>query len=176
MWKVDIYLETDSTFQGKKHRRCGYVLATQLRTGEKTKGGFGYTEGTYHQAILKTLAEAFFRMNKSAEICVHTQDSYVNSRLLKLDEMAEAGWHNSKGELIKNAAEWKEVHEQFHQDFPQSHKLSTKCGKHCYSMWIEEQLKTNEECERPMGPRMESAPGSGSKDNGVPGNNNPSGR
>jgi hypothetical protein len=66
MWKVDIYLETDSTFQGKKHRRCGYVLATQLRTGEKTKGGFGYTEGTYHQAILKTLAEAFFRMNKPA--------------------------------------------------------------------------------------------------------------
>ena len=60
MWKVDIYLETDSTFQGKKHRRCGYVLATQLRTGEKTKGGFGYTEGTYHQAILKTLAEAAF--------------------------------------------------------------------------------------------------------------------
>lgn len=58
MWKVDIYLETDSTFQGKKHRRCGYVLATQLRTGEKTKGGFGYTEGTYHQAILKTLGSA----------------------------------------------------------------------------------------------------------------------
>ena len=62
------------------------------------------------------------------------------------------------------------------QHFPESHKISTKRGKHCYSMWIKEQLKTNEECERPMGSRMESAPGSGSKDHGVPGDNNPSGR
>lgn len=131
MWKVDIYLETDSTFQGKKHRRCGYVLATQLRTGEKTKGGFGYTEGTYHQAILKTLAEAFFRMNKPAEICVHTQDPYVNSRLLKLDEMADAGWRNSKGELIKNAAEWKEVHEQY-RNLSEEHGMKAYLCLECH--------------------------------------------
>ena len=37
MWKVDIYLETDSAFQGKRERKCGYVLATMVKNEEKTK-------------------------------------------------------------------------------------------------------------------------------------------
>lgn len=38
MWKVDIYLETDSTFQGKRKRKCGYVLATTIHGEEKNEG------------------------------------------------------------------------------------------------------------------------------------------
>ena len=56
MWKVDIYLETDSTFQGKRERKCGYVLATMVKDEEKTKENFGKSNGTYHQSVLVTLA------------------------------------------------------------------------------------------------------------------------
>ena len=72
MWKVDIYLETDSTFQGKRERKCGYVLVTMVKDEEKTKENFGKSNGTYHQSVLVTLAEALSRMNVSSEICVHT--------------------------------------------------------------------------------------------------------
>ena len=89
MWKVDIYLETDSTFQGKRERKCGYVLATMAKNEEKTKEDFGKSNGTYHQSVLVTLAEALSRMNVSSEICVHTQDGYVASRIPKLEEMAK---------------------------------------------------------------------------------------
>lgn len=57
MWKVDIYLETDSTFQGKRERKCGYVLSTMVENEEKTKENFGISKGTYHQSVLMTLIE-----------------------------------------------------------------------------------------------------------------------
>ena len=42
MWKVDIYLETDSTFQGKRERKRGYVLSTMAG---KDKGKLRNLEG-----------------------------------------------------------------------------------------------------------------------------------
>lgn len=81
MWKVDIYLETDSTFQGKRERKCGYVLSTMAGNEEKTKENFGISKGTYHQSVLIALIEALSRMNVSSEICVHTQDSYVCTQI-----------------------------------------------------------------------------------------------
>lgn len=96
MWKVDIYLETDSTFQGKRQRKCGYVLATTVHGEEKTKESFGISNGTYHQATLQTLIEALSRMTVRAQICIHTQDNYVASRLSKLEEMAESGYLDTK--------------------------------------------------------------------------------
>lgn len=96
MWKVDIYLETDSTFQGKRERKCGYVLSAMVGNEEKTKENFGISKGTYHQSVLMALIEALSRMNVSSEICVHTQDSYVASRLLKLER-----WQEKAGEIQK---------------------------------------------------------------------------
>lgn len=96
MWKVDIYLETDSTFQGIRKRKCGYVLATTVHGEEKTKETFGISNGTYHQATLQTLGEALSRMTVQAQICIHTQDNYVASRLSKLEEMAGSGYLDAK--------------------------------------------------------------------------------
>lgn len=45
MWKVDIYLETDSIFQGKRERKCGYVLSTMVGNEEKTKEKLRNLEG-----------------------------------------------------------------------------------------------------------------------------------
>ena len=165
MWKVDIYLETDSTFQGKRERKCGYVLSAMVGNEEKTKENFGISKGTYHQSVLMALIEALSRMNVSSEICVHTQDSYVASRLLKLEEMAGEGWRDSKGELIRNAAEWEQVYRLIHA-FPEAHKMTARSEKHSYSTWLQEMMKKNE-CGRIMGQGLESATRAESNDNGV---------
>ena len=94
--KVSIYLETDSVFQGKRQRKCGYVLAVKIRGEEKTRESFGISSGTYHQTILRALIEALSRMTVSSEICIHTQDDYVASRIPKLEEMAGNGWTDTK--------------------------------------------------------------------------------
>lgn len=174
MWKVDIYLETDSTFQGKRQRKCGYVLATTVRGEEKTKESFGISNGTYHQATLQTLIEALSRMTVRAQICIHTQDNYVASRLSKLEEMAGSGYLDTKKQPIKNATEWEQIYRRVHA-FPDPHEITARSEKHSYSAWMQEEMKKHE-YDRIMGTGMESATESGSKDNGVPGNNNPSGR
>lgn len=81
---------------------------------ERTKEGFGHLEGTWHQAVLVTLAEALERMTVPCEICIHTRDVYVCSRIAKLEALAGAGWRDSKGELIKNAEEWQQVYAAVH--------------------------------------------------------------
>lgn len=100
-----------------------------------------------------------------SEICVHTQDSYVASRLLKLEETAGEGWRDSKGELIKNAAEWEQVYRLIHA-FPEAHKMTAQFEKHSYSTWLQEMMKKNE-CGRIMGQGLESATRAESNDNGV---------
>lgn len=60
--KVDIYIETSSIYQGITDRKCSYVLSVSIRNEERTKEGFGHLEGTWHQAVLVTLAEALERM------------------------------------------------------------------------------------------------------------------
>lgn len=87
MTHVDIYLETSSTYQGITDRKCSYVLSVSIRWEERTREGFGHFEGTYHQAVLITLAEALERMTAPCEICVHTRDTYVCSRIPKLEEL-----------------------------------------------------------------------------------------
>ena len=111
------------------------------------------------------LIEALSRINVSSEICVHTQDSYVASRLLKLEEMAGEDWRDSKGELIKNAAEWEQVYRLIHA-FPEAHKMTARSEKHSYSTWLQEMMKKNE-CGRIMGQGLESATRAESNDNGV---------
>lgn len=153
MKKVDIYIETSSAFQGATNRKCGYVLSTVINNEEKTREGFGHFHGTYHQVILITLAEALERMAVPSEICIHTRDMYVASRISKLEEMAGSGWKDSKGELIKNADEWKRVYTAIHV-LPKTHKLSARSEKHSYSGWLQEELEKRE-CERAIGTQME---------------------
>lgn len=169
MTHVDIYLETSSTYQGITDRKCSYVLSVSIRGEERTREGFGHFEGTYHQAVLITLAEALERMTAPCEICVHTRDTYVCSRIPKLEELSGSGWKDSKGELIKNAEEWQRVYLAAHA-LSDAHELTGRSGKHSYSGWLQEEMeKRNDECGRTMGKRLEPETGTGQKDNGMSG-------
>ena len=169
MTHVDIYLETSSIFQGITDSKCGYVLSVLVHNEEKTREGFGHYKGTYHQTVLLTLAEALERMTVPSEICVHTRDAYVSSRILKLEELAGSGWKDTKGEPIRNAEEWKRVYAAVHA-LPDAHQLSEKTEKHSYSGWLQEEMeKRKDECRRTMGQRLEPETGTGSKNNGMSG-------
>ena len=134
----------------------------------KDKGNFGKSNGTYHQSVLATLAEAHSRMNVSSEICVHTQDGYVASRIPKLEEMAKEGWRDGKGELIKNAAEWERIYLLVHA-FPNPHKMAARSEKHSYSTWLQEMMK-KDGCTRIMGEGLEPPTRPEYDNNGVSGN------
>lgn len=165
--KVDIYIETSSQFQGKVERKCGYVLSTLLRGGEETRKHFGTVSGTYHQAVLLTIADALEHMTRSCKICIHTRDLYVGSRLEKITEMAGAGWMDSKGHPIKNKEEWQQVYKAMNA-LPDPHEITAKTEKHSYSMWLREEMK-HRECGRILGQGLEPAPGTGHINNGMSG-------
>ena len=165
--KVDIYIETSSQFQGNVERKCGYVLSTLLRGGEETRKHFGRASGTYHQAVLITIADALEHMTRSCEICIHTRDLYVGSRLEKITEMAGSGWLDSKGQPIKNKEEWQRVYKAMNT-FPDSQKITAKTEKHSYSMWLQEEMK-HRECGRILGQGMEPTPGTRQSNNGMSG-------
>lgn len=139
-----------------------------VKNEEKTKENFGKSNGTYHQSVLVTLAEALSRMNVSSEICVHTQDGYVASRIPKLEEMAGVGWRDGKGKRIKNAAEWERIYRLVHT-FPDPHKMTARSEKHSYSTWLQEMMK-KDECKRIIGTGLEPETRPESGNNGVPGN------
>ena len=74
--KVDIYIETSSTYQGITDRKCSYVLSTTIRNEERTREGFGHLEGTWHQAVLTALEEALERMTVPCETA-YTQGMHM---------------------------------------------------------------------------------------------------
>ena len=140
------------------------ILSVLVHNEEKTREGFGHYKGTYHQTVLLTLAEALERMTVPSEICVHTRDAYVSSRILKLEELAGSGWKDTRGEPIRNAEEWKRVYAAVHA-LPDAHQLSEKTEKHSYSGWLQEEMeKRKDECRRTMGQRLEPETGTGSKE------------
>lgn len=136
MFRVSIYLETDSTAQMKKKRKYGYVLETEFRGEIRTVEGFGNTEGTYHKTILDTLIEALRRLRKPCILKIYTRDAYAVSKIAELEDMEKQDFRDAKGCEIKNAAEWKEIH-----NLLKEHKAKALCGKHSYSQWLLEEME-----------------------------------
>ena len=131
MWKVDIYLEADSKAQKNTERKCAYILETICAGAIKTAEGFQCISGTYHSATLQNLVAALSRIRKTSNVCVHTEDVYVVSRIRKLPEMAAANWEDARGTRIGNAELWKRIWELIEE-----HRLTltAKAGKgqKCY--------------------------------------------
>lgn len=167
MQQVKVFIETSSRFRGNVERKCGYVLSTQLRTGEGTKEHLGRVAGTYHQAILLTMVDALDHMTRACDVCFYISDLYVTSRLERITEMAGSGWLDTKGKPIANREEWRKLFKSINQ-LPDAHKISTKTEKHSYSMWLREEMKRHE-CGRMLGQGLEPVPGAGHINNGMSG-------
>ena len=100
--KVNIYLETDKQCQACIQRKYGYVIEIMHHGQIVTREGFGCVVSTYHQCNLQALAEALARFHSSCEICIHTKDTFVASRVLRISDLAAGGFKDTKGNEIKN--------------------------------------------------------------------------
>lgn len=138
MKNVSIYLESDSTAFQKRKRICGYVLEYIKKNGEtETREKFQEVGGTYHQEILRALAEALGRIREPCSISIYSQDAFVCNMLTnKLPEWADNDF-TSNGKPVANQEEWRAVWEKI-----KIHKTSTCIGKHSYT---EKMLKKMEE-------------------------------
>ena len=128
--------------QKNTERKCAYILETICAGAIKTAEGFQCISGTYHSATLQNLVAALSRIRKTSNVCVHTEDVYVVSRIRKLPEMAAANWEDARGTRIGNAELWKRIWELIEE-----HRLTltAKAGKHSYSNWLQEAMKKRKE-------------------------------
>lgn len=137
MQTVHIYVETDIAAPQSAERISGYVLECITGSGKTvTKERFQKKIGTYHQVILQTLAEALERINKSCEVHIHTQNTFILNMVERnLPGWAEHDFRNAKGELIKNHSQWSRVWKA-----GQKHLLVPEEGMHPYHNWMTDEM------------------------------------
>lgn len=135
--RVDIYVETDNRSPASCERYGGYVLEYIRKNGDpETPHDFAQITGTYHGVILERMVAALRRMLRKCEVHLHTQDAYVLNMVDKfLSTWAENNFHNSKGELVKNADAWEQLWQQ-----AKMHEIVIEHGMHPYYGWMQTEI------------------------------------
>lgn len=141
--KVNIYLETDKQCQACVQRKYGYVIEALYHGQTETREGFGSGKSTYHQCNLQALAAALDRFHSKCEICVHTRDTFITARILRISDLAAADFKDTKDKEIKNADEWRKIYEKI-SDLQL--EVSSSAGSHSYSQWLQEEMMKRGEC------------------------------
>lgn len=107
---VDILILTDSREQRRSQKKYWYSMKCDLNGELKKTEGTGQIDGTYHQATLAALISAMSRLKRPADVCIHTQDRYVQSAITgSLPKWAENGFMAAGGRELANRKEWEEV-------------------------------------------------------------------
>lgn len=136
VYRVDIYVEADSTTPRQSVRAAGYVLECIKGDAVHTREEFAHKTGTYNAVILQMLVKALKRINQSCEVHIHTQDTYVLNMIDKnLELWAGNGFHTVKGELVKNHFEWEQVWK-----LGSRHLLVAEPGEHSYFTWMQGEM------------------------------------
>lgn len=135
---VHIYAEADTPAPAALERYGGYVLECIRKNGEiATREAFMKVTNTYHGAVLQMFVLAMKRMNQPCEVHFHTQDAYVLNMVDKfLSTWAENNFHNSKGELVKNAESWEQLWQQV-----KMHEIVIEHGPHTYYKWMQDRME-----------------------------------
>ena len=143
MFRVKIYIATDSSSPKVTEKYYGYVLECSVSGEAQTREGFGTITGTYHQAVLTALAEALERFNQSCEVCVCAEDDFVLNMLERnLAVWAGNEFLTSKKKPVANQEEWKKIWELSNR-----HLILVKPGKSESSGWLQEEIKKRKEQE-----------------------------
>ena len=133
MYRVDIFLETDSGYLGTRERMIGYYMCCRLADGNDYDDLKMMTvKGTYNHCMLTALNAALSRMARPSEICIHSANSYILDMMENnLPEWEESGFQTAKGEPIKDRDMWQELSERI-----KGHLVVTERGVHEYSRWM----------------------------------------
>lgn len=145
MRKVTLYIESSSTYMGKKPRLSGYVLEYIAKGLPVTGQAFREGAGTYNQEYLLTIADALGHMKEPCELLICGSNRFVLNMIR--DRLRIWAEHNfiSNGKPVVNKDEWQAVWEKIKE-----HKVSVQIGKHSYSSWLltEMEGKRNEKPKR----------------------------
>lgn len=145
MRKVTLYIESSSTYMGKKPRLSGYVLEYIAKGLPVTGQAFREGAGTYNQEYLLTIADALGHIREPVELLICGSNRFVLNMIRdRLQTWAEHDFI-SNGKPVVNQEEWKSVWEEMKE-----HKVSVQIGKHSYSGWLitEMEGKKNEKPKR----------------------------
>ena len=141
MFQVKIYITTDSISPKITEKYYGYVLETTVAGEAKTREGFGKITGTYHQTVLRALAEALDRFNQPCEVCICTEDEFVLNMLERnLSIWAENEFLTSKRKPVANREEWMKI-----WSLSNKHLILTEPGKHEYTGWLQGEIQKRKE-------------------------------
>lgn len=141
MIRVDIYVEASKRAPQKLDRKTCCILECRKKNGNlHTKEMFFRENGTYHEAILKTLVTGLNEIVRPSEIHIHTQDEYVLQSIdHNMESWAENGWKNKEGREVKNAEEWRRIWAGM-----QGHLVATESGSHSYHAWMMSEMDRRE--------------------------------
>ena len=97
MFEVHLYIEVDSTAVRVSNKWFGYVLECSVHGEPKTREGFGEIEGTYHKAVLTAMVHGIERINRSCEVHVHTENTYILHDRKELGTVGGARLYDNQG-------------------------------------------------------------------------------
>lgn len=112
MFKVNIYIETDSMDVKRKYRAYAVIVEYIKQDGKHEKRQINeIVYATRNQVMLIALSEALGILTKKCDITVYMDSKYVqgNIRKEKLDKWQQNGWKTVRNEGIANAEEWIEL-------------------------------------------------------------------
>lgn len=142
MFRIDVYLEASSWFLGVRERWGGYVMAYERKNGELyTVEGFQKITGTYNHVLLHMLNAALTRVGKPSEVHVCSVNSYILDMMdHNLAAWAANGFTNSRGQPVKDVAEWKVLWK-----LSRNHVLVPEHGLHEFSHWMMDEFFRKEQ-------------------------------
>ncbi len=109
---VNIYIESSIKGPSKKSGIVGLIL--QAGNTDATKTIFGIVnDSTANQSILICLKNALSHIKSECEsVYIHTTSNYVylNCSVSRQIQWLESNYRTSKGEEVKFAAEWRDIH------------------------------------------------------------------
>lgn len=134
---VEIYIEADKKTPMAIKRCIAYRLET-VKTGKRYYISDAMrTEGTYNQSTLAAMTAALRRIKKHCTVTIYIDNTYVASMIkTQLRRWGMRDFMTSRGEEIKNRAEWKQFYEEFNK-----YRVTIKEGTHSRSAIMREEIE-----------------------------------
>lgn len=110
MFKVNIYMETDTGSRKRLYRGYGAVVEFIRKNGEpETREAFGLCDGTWNLAYILALTDALELLTAPCAVTMFAANRYVCESMCngRVREWQAAGWKTIRNDMIACAEEWK---------------------------------------------------------------------
>lgn len=124
MYKVDLWVWTDSREQASSLKGYAYSIETKLANGkihrvavDNSIGAYEGSgmEGTWNKVILVAITEAVGRFKTNAEVIIHSENRWVLNMIKHfLGKWEERGFLKANGEELENVEEWRKIAKASH--------------------------------------------------------------